>query len=102
MMKIKAITDNPKFHIMPFFYPSLSQKRTRAAFLSVLRMSPVCTIERGALPTLSLMLECAADDLRANARAEIGVAHPAINVLREARLRAHNKTPTENAPRDYT
>ena len=49
MMKIKAITDNPKFHIMPFFYPSLSQKRTRAAFLSVLRMSPVCTIERGAL-----------------------------------------------------
>ena len=48
MMKIKAITDNPKFHIMPFFYPSLSQKRTRAAFLSVLRMSPVCTKERGA------------------------------------------------------
>ena len=30
------------------------------------------------------MLECAADDLRANARAEIGVAHPAINVLVEA------------------
>ena len=48
------------------------------------------------------MLECAADDLRANARAEIGVAHPAINVLEEARLRARYKTTTENAPRDYT
>ena len=48
------------------------------------------------------MLECAADDLRANTRAEIGVAHPAINVLEEAPLRARHKTQTENAPRDYT
>ena len=41
-------------------------------------------------------------NLRANARAEIGVAHPAINVLKEAPLRARLKTQTENAPRDYT
>ena len=99
MMKIKAITDNPKFHIMPFFYPSLSQKRTRAAFLSVLRMSPVCTIERGALPTLSLMLECAARISAQILAQKIGVAHPAINVLKEAPERAHTKTQIENAPR---
>ena len=33
---------------------------------------------------------------------KIGVAHPAINVLREAPERAYNETTIENAPRDYT
>ena len=33
---------------------------------------------------------------------KIGVAHPTINVLKEAPLRAHAKTQIENAPRDYT
>ena len=33
---------------------------------------------------------------------KIGVAHPAINVIREAPERAQGKTRIENAPRDYT
>ena len=47
------------------------------------------------------MLECAADDLREMLAQKIGVAHPAINVLRGVPERAQYKTRIENAPRDY-
>ena len=43
---------------------------------------------------------CAADFSRKCSR-KIGVAHPAINVVREAPERAYDKTRIESAPRDY-
>ena len=56
----------------------------------------------GTFPTLSLMLECAADDLRANTRAENRRGTPCYLCLNGGSGKAQTKTQIENAPRDYT